>query len=69
VVNPNRLDCGYPDKGLAGVGVAWKVCAALAAELGFPQERLAVFLDLVALATIADVAPLAGRTARWCAGG
>lgn len=68
VVNPNRLDCGYPDKGLAGVGVAWKVCAALAEALGFPQDRLAVFLDLVALATIADVAPLAGENralVRW----
>ena len=68
VVNPNRRDCGYPEKGLAGVGVAWKVCAALAAELGFPVERLASFLDLVALATIADVAPLAGENralVRW----
>lgn len=68
VVNPNRRDCGYPDKGLAGVGVAWKVCCALAAELGFPQERLHGFLDLVAVATIADIAPLKGENralVRW----
>ncbi|HEX6040240.1 single-stranded-DNA-specific exonuclease RecJ [Longimicrobium sp.] len=68
VVNPNRRDCGYPDKGLAGVGVAWKVCCALAAEVGFPQERLHSFLDLVAVATIADVAPLRGENralVRW----
>jgi single-stranded-DNA-specific exonuclease len=68
VVNPNRRDCGYPDKGLAGVGVAWKVCCALAAEIGFPQDRLHGFLDLVAVATIADIAPLKGENralVRW----
>lgn len=68
VVNPNRADCGYPYKGLAGVGVAWKLCLALADELGFPAERLQVFLDLVALATVADVAPLSGENralVRW----
>jgi single-stranded-DNA-specific exonuclease len=58
VVNPNRADCDYPDKGLAGAGVAYKVCCALAEELAFPLERLACFLDLVAIATIADLAPL-----------
>jgi single-stranded-DNA-specific exonuclease len=58
VVNPNRTDCRYPDKGLAGVGVAYKLCCALAAELGYPVERLARFLDLVAVATVADLAPL-----------
>ena len=68
VVNPNRRDCGYPDKGLAGVGVAWKVCCALAEEVGFPRERLQSFLDLVAVATIADIAPLKGENralVRW----
>lgn len=58
VVNPNRVDCTYPDKGLAGVGVAYKVCCGLAQALGFPVEKLARFLDLVAIATIADLAPL-----------
>jgi single-stranded-DNA-specific exonuclease len=58
VVNPNRSDCAYPDKGLAGVGVAYKVCCALAAELDYPAERLARYLDLVAVATVADLAYL-----------
>jgi single-stranded-DNA-specific exonuclease len=58
VVNPSRVDCEYPDKGLAGVGVAYKVCCAVAGALGYPVERLAVYLDLVAVATIADLAPL-----------
>jgi single-stranded-DNA-specific exonuclease len=68
VVNPNRRDCAYPDKGLAGVGVAWKVCVAVAEALGERAERLHPFLDLVALATIADVAPLSGENralVRW----
>jgi single-stranded-DNA-specific exonuclease len=68
VVNPNRADCGYPNKGLAGVGVAYKVCCALAEELGFPVERLACFLDLVAVASIADMVPLTGENralVRW----
>ncbi|MBD0319088.1 MAG: single-stranded-DNA-specific exonuclease RecJ [Gemmatimonadetes bacterium] len=68
VVNPNRRDCPYPEKGLAGVGVAYKVCCALAAELGFPEARLHSLLDLVAIATIADLAPLVGENrtlVRW----
>ncbi|MDB4951213.1 MAG: recJ [Gemmatimonadetes bacterium] len=68
VVNPNRRDCAYPDKGLAGVGVAYKVCCALAAALGFPEQRLHSLLDLVAVATIADLAPLKGENrvlVRW----
>ena len=68
VVNPNRHDCGYPDKGLAGVGVAYKVCCALAEAIGFPVERLREFLDLVAVATIADLAPLSEENralVRW----
>ncbi len=67
-VNPNRADCPYPNKGLAGVGVAYKLCCALAEAIGFPAERLTSFLDLVALATIADMAPLTGENrtlVRW----
>jgi single-stranded-DNA-specific exonuclease len=61
VVNPNRADCSYPNKYLAGVGVAYKVCSALAEELGFPTDQLACYLDLVAVATIADLVPLEGE--------
>lgn len=68
VVNPNRPDCGYPERGLAGAGVAYKLCCALAEEIGFPEERLRPLLDLVAMATIADLAPLTGENralVRW----
>jgi single-stranded-DNA-specific exonuclease len=68
VVDPNRVDCPYPDKSLAGVGVAYKVCCAVADAVGFPAERLQAFLDLVAVATVADLAPLTGENralVRW----
>ncbi|HEY0673689.1 MAG TPA: single-stranded-DNA-specific exonuclease RecJ [Longimicrobiales bacterium] len=61
VINPNRSDCRYPEKGLAGVGVAFKLCQALAKTYGLPQDALWYYLDLVAVATIADLAPLTGE--------
>jgi single-stranded-DNA-specific exonuclease len=61
VINPNRSDCRYPDKGLAGVGVAFKLCQALARSYELPHDALWYYLDLVAVATIADLAPLTGE--------
>ena len=61
VLNPNRPDCPYPDKTLSGTGVAFKLCQALWAARGMPAEDLWYFLDLVAIATIADLAPLTGE--------
>ncbi len=59
VVNPSRGDCGYPFKGLCGAGVAWTVCRALGRERGMDADALAWYLDLVAVATVADLVPLA----------
>ncbi|CAN5793074.1 single-stranded-DNA-specific exonuclease RecJ [soil metagenome] len=61
VLNPNRADCSYPEKGLAGAGVAFKLCEALVAARGGDRDALLWHLDLVALATIADLAPLRGE--------
>lgn len=64
IVNPNRADCTYPFKGLAAVGVAFKVVQALVGELIPEKERrsyLNSLLDLVALGTVADVAPMVGE--------
>ncbi|OBZ12468.1 single-stranded-DNA-specific exonuclease RecJ [Bacillus sp. FJAT-26390] len=52
VVNPKQADCGYPFKGLAGVGVAFKLAHAL---LERPPLEWA---DIVCLGTIADLMPL-----------
>lgn len=61
VLNPRRPGCGYPDKDLAAVGVAFKIALALAKALGESEEPVLRMLDLVALATIADIAPLRGE--------
>lgn len=58
VVNPNRVDCEYPNKGLCGTGVAYRLCESLLKGRGIDPEKLYASLDLVALATIADMVPL-----------
>lgn len=61
IVNPNRTDHEYPYRGLAGVGVAFKVVQELFARRGLEEGRRNRYLDLVALGTIADQAPLTGE--------
>src|SRR5213595_404391 len=61
VLNPKRSGCGYPDKDLAAVGVAFKLALAVARSLGVNENFIWAMLDLVALATVADVAPLRGE--------
>lgn len=55
VVNPHRHDSEYPFQHLAGVGVAFKVAAAVR---GDQQSVFREYCDLVALGTVADVMPL-----------
>jgi single-stranded-DNA-specific exonuclease len=57
IIDPHRSDDSYPNQNLAGVGVAYKLIAALYEKLGRPAPHH--FLDLVALGTIADIVPLA----------
>jgi single-stranded-DNA-specific exonuclease len=61
VINPKRPDCRYPDKGLAGVGVALKLVQALLAETGKSQALLPHFVKVAAIGTLADVVPLVGE--------
>ena len=61
VVNPARSDCSYPNPSLAGAGVAFKLCQLLGRMRGRAFEELLPYLDLVALATIADLVPLRGE--------
>ncbi len=61
VLNPNRPDCSYPDKGLCGAGVAYKLAQGLGEEFRRPPEELHPYLDLVAMATVADLVPLSGE--------
>lgn len=66
-INPKRADCLFPAKEICGAGVAFYLIMALRSRLreqGFfqtrPEPQLKFFLDLVALATVADVVPLVG---------
>ncbi|MDA0328493.1 MAG: single-stranded-DNA-specific exonuclease RecJ [Gemmatimonadetes bacterium] len=61
VVNPQRDDCPYPEKGLCGTGLAFKVCQLVGREIGADNAPLEEHLDLVALATVADLVPLRGE--------
>lgn len=59
IVNPKQQDCLYPEKNLAGVGVAFKVCQALWRKV--KNQELRDFFDIVAIGTIADIVPLVGE--------
>lgn len=61
VCNPRHPACPSSDKDLAAVGVAYKLSLALCDALGASPAIAHRQLDLVALATIADVAPLRGE--------
>ncbi len=58
VVDPHRIDGGYPHKTLSGVGVAFKLASALC---GSQEEVLDDYADMVCLGTVADVMPLQGE--------
>jgi single-stranded-DNA-specific exonuclease len=60
VLNPNQRGCEYPDKNLAGVGVAFKLAHALFRERG-RESQINGFLKMVAIGTVADVAQLTGE--------
>ncbi len=60
VINPKRPDCAYPDKNLAGVGVALKLVQALCGRSG-RESWLPGFVKIAAIGTLADVVPLTGE--------
>lgn len=65
IVDPKRLDRPYTLTEFCGTGVAWKLAHAVLREMETPSERGREFLkaqmDLVALATVADMVPLVGE--------
>ena len=60
VINPKRKDCRYPDKNLAGSGIAFKLVQALCGRTGH-DDWLPSFVKMAAIGTIADVVPLQGE--------
>ena len=66
VVNPQRPECLFPSKDLAGVGVAFLLAVSVRAALrrkgwSSPLPDLREYLDFVALGTVADRAPILGQ--------
>ncbi|MGH9819735.1 MAG: single-stranded-DNA-specific exonuclease RecJ [Pyrinomonadaceae bacterium] len=60
IVNPNQPGCEYPDKHLAGVGVAFKVACELLGRNGH-DDLVKPFLKIAAIGTIADIMKLTGE--------
>ncbi len=60
VINPNQPECEYPDKHLAGVGVAFKLAHALLREKG-KENLVPAFLKIAAIGTVADIMQLTGE--------
>ena len=60
VVNPNQPGCEYPDKNLAGVGVAFKLAHVLLRENG-KEHHVPSFLKIAAIGTVADIMQLTGE--------
>lgn len=63
IVNPSQVDCDYPFKALAGVGVTFKVLSLLYELKGMQLPHKAY--ELLLLGTIADVVPLLGENRFW----
>jgi single-stranded-DNA-specific exonuclease len=61
ILNPRQPGCDYPDKSLVAAGIAYKLAIALMRAMGGDESLVHRHLDLVALATVADVAPLRGE--------
>ena len=68
VIDPKRPDCAYPNRHLAGVGVAFKTVCAVAGPAAL-SELLDRYVELVALGTVADVVPLPGENSILVAAG
>ncbi|WP_425061197.1 hypothetical protein SCACP_19800 [Sporomusa carbonis] len=61
IINPKQPGCPYPEKNLAGVGVAFKLCQALWQKYYGTENKFFDYLDIVAIGTIADIVPLTGE--------
>lgn len=65
ILNPKLISPDSPYSGIAGVGVAYVLAVCLAQQMRQIQDLLDPLLELFALGTIADLAPLTGVNRRW----
>ena len=61
ILNPKQSDCDYPEKGLCGAVVAFKLIIALYEEYGISRTELEDYYELAAIATVGDVMDLQGE--------
>ena len=61
IINPKQKDCQYPNKDLAGVGVAFKLCQALWQHYHGCDTVFLKYMDIVAIGTVADIVSLTGE--------
>ena len=61
VLDPKRVDCGYPYKELTGCGVGFKLLQALCQRRGYDETELLEWLDLVVVSIAADIVPITGE--------
>ncbi len=61
VINPKQDGDTYPEKNLAGVGLAYKLVQALFSAEQYSGLDPQDYLDLVAIGTVADLVPLTGE--------
>lgn len=58
IINPKRKDNTYPFRGLAGVGVVFKLIQAIVTKLELDEKEYLKYLDIVCIGTISDIVPL-----------
>jgi len=58
IINPKRRDNTYPFRGLAGVGVVFKLIQAISIKLNLDEKEYLKYLDIVCIGTISDIVPL-----------
>lgn len=61
ILNPKQNDCPYPYKELCGCGIGFKLVQALVSAWGLEPQTAFKYLDLVAIATAADIVPMTGE--------
>ncbi len=60
-LDPKQLDCHYPYKELSGCGVGFKLMQAFCLQNNIDQEKIAEYLDLVAISIASDIVPITGE--------
>lgn len=61
VLDPKRVECGYPYKELSGCGIGFKLIQAYAEKKGIPFEEVSCYFDLVAISIACDIVHITGE--------